>query len=184
MSRQQQYVLMGRYNRDMNQRLFAAASKLDDDQLRSNMGAFFQSILGTFNHLYVADVMWLKRFATPPFNDAACLDMVDVIETPQALNQMVYSQLDALLPMRKNLDTAICQWTEALQEADFDRPFAYKNSKDAHFCKPFGLVLQHFFNHQTHHRGQLTTLLSQQGVDVGVTDFLLWVDEIDFAAVN
>lgn len=46
MSRQQQYVLMGRYNRDMNQRLFAAASKLDDDQLRSNMGAFFQSILG------------------------------------------------------------------------------------------------------------------------------------------
>lgn len=61
MSRQQQYVLMGRYNRDMNQRLFAAASKLDDDQLRSNMGAFFQSILGTFNHLYVADVMWLKQ---------------------------------------------------------------------------------------------------------------------------
>lgn len=110
--------------------------------------------------------------------------MVELIETPQALNQMVYSQLDALLPVRKNLDTAICQWTEALEEADFDRPFAYKNSKDANFCKPFGLVLQHFFNHQTHHRGQLTTLLSQQGMDVGVTDFLLWVDEIDFVAVN
>lgn len=41
MGRQQQYVLMGRYNRDMNQRLFAAASRLEESQLRSNMGAFF-----------------------------------------------------------------------------------------------------------------------------------------------
>ena len=177
MSRQQQFVLMGRYNRDMNQRLFAAASKLEGDQLRSNMGAFFQSILGTLNHLYVADVMWLKRFAAGPFAGARCLDSVALLAKPSALNQIIYSELDVFLPARKHLDVTICHWTDALQEEDLDRPFAYKNSKEADFCKPFGLVLQHFFNHQTHHRGQLTTLLSQQGVDVGVTDLLLWIDE-------
>ncbi|MBB5187913.1 putative damage-inducible protein DinB [Zhongshania antarctica] len=178
MSRQQQFALMGRYNRDMNQRLFAAASKLEDSQLRSNMGAFFQSILGTLNHLYVADVMWLKRFAVGPFTGAASLDSVAAIAKPTAINQMIYSDLDTFLPARKSLDITVCNWTEALQEVDLDRPFTYKNSKDADFCKPFGLVLQHFFNHQTHHRGQLTTLLSQQGVDVGVTDLLLWIDEL------
>ena len=180
MGRQQQYVLMARYNRDMNQRLFAAASKLEDDQLRSNMGAFFQSILGTLNHLYVADAMWLKRFVVAPFAGTSYLaTSVALVEKPQALNQIIFSGLDAFLPARKHLDVSICHWTEVLDEGDFDLPFAYKNSKDADFCKPFGLVLQHFFNHQTHHRGQLTTLLSQQGVDVGVTDFLLWVDEVE-----
>ena len=32
----------------------------------------------------------------------------------------------------------------------------------------------HFFNHGTHHRGQLTTLMFQAGIDPGVTD-LPWV---------
>ncbi len=179
MGRQQQYALMGRYNRDMNQRLFAAASKIDEGQLRRNMGAFFQSILGTLNHLYVADVMWLKRFAVGAFAGQSHLDGVALLAKPSALNEIIYSDLDTFLPARKHLDVTICHWTEALQEADLDRPFAYKNSKEADFCKPFGLVLQHFFNHQTHHRGQLTTLLSQQGVDVGVTDLLLWIDELE-----
>ncbi len=178
MSRQQQFVLMASYNRDMNQRLFAAASKLEVDQLHSNMGAFFQSILGTLNHLYVADVMWLQRFALGPFAGTSCLSSVASLAKPTALNQIMYSDLEGFLPERKCLDVTICHWTEALKEEDLDRPFSYKNSKDADFCKPFGLVVQHFFNHQTHHRGQLTTLLSQQGVEVGVTDFLLWIDEV------
>ncbi len=33
-------------------------------------------------------------------------------------------------------------------------------------------AVQHFFNHQTHHRGQATTLLKQLGKDPGVTDYV------------
>jgi hypothetical protein len=32
---------------------------------------------------------------------------------------------------------------------------------------PMGFAVAHFFNHQTHHRGQLTTLLFQRGIDPG-----------------
>jgi uncharacterized damage-inducible protein DinB len=39
------------------------------------------------------------------------------------------------------------------------------------------VAVAHFFNHQTHHRGQLTTLLFQRGVDPGVTD-LIWLPEL------
>ena len=42
---------------------------------------------------------------------------------------------------------------------------------------PFWVAATHFFNHQTHHRGQLTTLLMQAGVDPGVTD-LIWLPEL------
>jgi uncharacterized damage-inducible protein DinB len=38
--------------------------------------------------------------------------------------------------------------------------------------KNFGSLLLHLFNHQTHHRGQVTTLLSQLSIDIGVTDLL------------
>ena len=32
------------------------------------------------------------------------------------------------------------------------------------------MIVVHLFNHQIHHRGQLTTLLSQLGYDPGPTD--------------
>jgi uncharacterized damage-inducible protein DinB len=44
-------------------------------------------------------------------------------------------------------------------------------------CKRFGPLVTHFFNHQTHHRGQASTLMHQLGVDVGVTDLLALIDE-------
>jgi uncharacterized damage-inducible protein DinB len=49
-------------------------------------------------------------------------------------------------------------------------------------CKALGPLLTHFFNHQTHHRGQASTLLHQFGVDVGVTDLLALIpDAVDSA---
>ena len=182
MGRQQQFALMGRYNRDMNQRLYAAAATLSEEQLASNVGAFFQSILGTLNHVYVADTMRLQRFAKRPFAAVGCLSAVATMTSPTALNQVLYEDFTVLFRVRRILDAEICRWTEALDEAGFDRPLRYKNSKGHDFCKPFGLVLQHFFNHQSHHRGQVTTLLSQQGVDVGVTDLLLWIEELPLSA--
>ncbi|MCB0406039.1 MAG: hypothetical protein KDD51_14750 [Bdellovibrionales bacterium] len=49
--------------------------------------------------------------------------------------------------------------------------FRYKNLAGDSFENAFWVYVAHFFNHQTHHRGQTTTLLTQMGQDVGVTDF-------------
>jgi uncharacterized damage-inducible protein DinB len=53
----------------------------------------------------------------------------------------------------------------------------YANSKGVVSSKPFFGIVMHFFNHQTHHRGQATTLLSQAGVDVGVTDLMALIPD-------
>ena len=42
---------------------------------------------------------------------------------------------------------------------------------------PAAVAAVHLFNHGTHHRGQLTTLMKQAGVDPGVTD-LPWLPGI------
>lgn len=98
--------------------------------------------------------------------------------TPQALDEQVYTDLPHLWQHRQRLDQAILTTVHALTNADLDHALDYFNMKNEPQRKlMFGLML-HFFNHQTHHRGQVTTLLTQAGVDVGSTDLLTRIQPI------
>jgi uncharacterized damage-inducible protein DinB len=77
------------------------------------------------------------------------------------------------------LDGVITAWTGALTEADLGAALHYARMNGEQYAKPLFDVLLHFFNHQTHHRGQASTLLSQAGVDVGVTDLLALIPNLD-----
>jgi uncharacterized damage-inducible protein DinB len=162
---------MARYNQGLNTQVYDCAAQLAPIALGRDRGAFFGSILGTLNHLVVADVVWLKRFAAHPVNFAA-LEPVRSMAQPAALNQMVETDFAALRSRREMLDRAIIDWVEGLTAADLDLLLDYRNMKGVPAQRQLGALLCHLFNHQTHHRGQVTTLLSQVGLDVGVTDLL------------
>ena len=66
MQRTEHIRLMAHYNTWMNERLYAAAASLPDAELSTERGAFFGSILGTLNHLVVADRIWLGRYTFHP----------------------------------------------------------------------------------------------------------------------
>jgi uncharacterized damage-inducible protein DinB len=170
-SRTNSICLMAEYNEWMNARLYGAAINLPIKELNANRNAFFGSILGTLNHLVVADTIWLKRFATHPANYAA-LDMIRDLPTPVSLDQMLFTDIQSLSKHRKLLDQTIMEWAHSIAEHDLGYVLSYSNMKGIPAQKNFFSLVMHFFNHQTHHRGQATTLLSQAGVDVGVTDLL------------
>lgn len=163
--------LMATYNQWMNQRLYEAAASLPASELAADKGAFFGSLLGTLNHLAVADTIWLKRFATHPANHLA-LEPVRQLPAPKALDQLLYPDLAQLENYRAMLDEVILKWAHELHEPELDHVLHYANTKGVVSDKSFFSLLLHFFNHQTHHRGQATTLLSQSGIDIGVTDLL------------
>ncbi len=71
----------------------------------------------------------------------------------------------------------VTEWAGALAETDLDHPLHYANMKGATTARNFFSLVMHFFNHQTHHRGQVTTLLSQTGIDIGVTDLLALIPD-------
>ncbi len=171
MSTPGQVALMASYNEWMNARLYEAAARLPAEELARERGAFFGSILGTLNHLAVGDTIWLKRFATHPAKPAA-LEPVRALPDPAALNQILFADLAGLKARRDLLDAAIRGWAEALTREDLEQVLEYANTKGVKSRKRFASLVQHFFNHQTHHRGQATTLLFQAGQDVGVTDLL------------
>jgi uncharacterized damage-inducible protein DinB len=82
-----------------------------------------------------------------------------------------------LADYRRRLDELIAQWVTEIRPEHLNAALAYSSMAGASMRKDFGPLLQHFFNHQTHHRGQVTTLLYQSGVDVGVTDLLALIPE-------
>jgi len=169
-------ALLARYNEWMNNKLYEAAAALPPGELEADRKAFFGSLLATLNHIAVADTIWLKRFASHP-RFAAALAPVAALPTPATLDQMLFDSFGALRERRAFLDRQVLEWAPSLTEADLDVLISYhRYNGDAHH-KSLGPLLLHFFNHQTHHRGQATTLLSQAGVDVGVTDLLMLVPE-------
>jgi uncharacterized damage-inducible protein DinB len=172
----QSATLLADYNRWMNERMYEAARKLDDNALAADRGAFFGSILGTLNHLVVADTIWLRRLVQHPAADAVRSALA---EFPHAtsLRHPMATDLDALRPMRQRLDALIVRWAAGLTPDVLGSDLSYTNTAGIASTRNFGALVQHFFNHQTHHRGQASTLLFQAGVDVGVTDLLALIPE-------
>jgi uncharacterized damage-inducible protein DinB len=151
------YQLMAAYNQWMNCRLYAVCAEIPDEERRRDLGAFFKSIHGTLNHLLFGDIAWMDRFAGRPrryrIGDEICADF------------------DALRAAREAMDESILGWVEALTEAWLEEPLEWISGIDGKTRRiPKRILVTHMFNHQTHHRGQLTTLIKQLGYDPGDTD--------------
>lgn len=175
MNRIEHIALMANYNQWMNRKLYDAAGTLSDAELGMNRQAFFGSILGTLNHLALGDTVWLQRFALHPAGYPA-LAPLDAVAAPTDLKQLDFADICELTARRAWLDQLIIDWVPTVQEADLDHRLHYHTMRGLAADKPFFSLLVHFFNHQTHHRGQATTLLTQAGVDVGDTDLLALID--------
>jgi uncharacterized damage-inducible protein DinB len=155
------YREMGRYNRWMNEKLYAVAAELSDEERKRPMKAFFGSIHGTFNHLMLADRMWLYRFG--------------VGERPnvKSLGDELFSDFEELRRERARMDAVLEEYLAALTPEALDATLEYRMSTGVPRSHALWIALSHMFNHQTHHRGQATTLFMQLGHDPGVTDALV-----------
>jgi len=156
------YQTFARYNQWMNEKVYAVCAGIDDAERKRDRGAFFRSIHGTLNHLLFGDRAWLGRFTGKPYETA-----------PMGVD--LYDDFAALRSARVAMDEDILAWSRNLTETWLRDDLSWTSGVDGKTrSRPGWLLASHLFNHQTHHRGQLTTLLCQQGHDVGPTD-LPWM---------
>jgi len=168
-SEKSQLILMAEYNQLMNQRIIMASGMLSINSLSENKGAFFKSVLGTMNHIMVGDILWLKRFST--HNSAyASLKFINGLKKPEKLDAILFSDLAPFKEERARLDNTLIEWCNELKEGDLDKPLKYIDFIGEAHNKRLGDLILHVFLHQIHHRGQVSTLLSQEGIDFGETD--------------
>ncbi len=166
------YRFLARYNHWFNQRLYDACEQLTDEERKRDRGAFFGSIHHSLTHLVMADRMWLHRFARQE-QAFASLD-ADALALPPGTDYTsdLHPDWQDLKGNRERVDAVIEAWLAEMQPEFLVSAMRYANTKGVLRNHPAWMALTHFFNHQTHHRGQTTTLLTQVGIDVGVTDLI------------
>ena len=174
-----QYRAQADYNAWFNERLYAAAATLGDEDRKRDQGAFFGSIHGTLNHILLGDRIWLGRLASTPGGFRA-LDGASVVTGSYQLDGELYADFEELTRERQATDAVIQAFADELSDGVIGSVMRYANSSGVERSHPTWIAVTHLFNHQTHHRGQVTTLLAQSGVDVGVTD--LFVPAVKFVA--
>lgn len=142
------FDMFARYNVWANLRLYAAAAELSDADYRADRGAFFKSVHGTLNHLLVGDLIWMQRFT-------------GVGDAPNKLDAILYEDFAALRAARQNEDQRILRFIEGLSAPDLSKRIRFRTiSNPQTLEQDLAPALDHFFNHQTHHRGQAHALLT------------------------
>jgi uncharacterized damage-inducible protein DinB len=159
-----QYEGYARYNRWMNERLYALADTIGEPARRRDLGAFFGSVHGTLNHILLGDRVWLSRFGATERFEA------------KSLRDELHADFAELRRERVKTDDAIEAYVASLDGEKLDAPLRYTRGGVA-LEHPLWWAVGHLFNHQTHHRGQLTTLFKQLGHDPGVTDLIAFLRE-------
>jgi len=168
---QQHVYLMADYNQWINQKLYEAIGAMTPEKLHEDQGAYFGSIFASLNHICVADTLWLKRFESVLQSYSAYAPILE-LSMPESLDMFLANNFIDLKDRRVLLDEALLELASLLTDEQLLQPINYQNSKGVTANKTLFNLLMHVFNHQTHHRGQITTLLSQSGIDIGVTDLV------------
>ncbi|MEJ1159812.1 DinB family protein [Prosthecomicrobium sp. N25] len=153
--------MFARYNQWANRRLYEAAARLTPAEYRADHGAFFRSLKGTLNHILVGDRVWMSRFTgTGP--------------VPSRLDEILFEDFAALRAAREAEDARIVAWADGLDEAALAGRFTYRPLTRP---EPITQPLWHFFNHQTHHRGQAHVILTRTTGEGPELDLILYQRE-------
>jgi uncharacterized damage-inducible protein DinB len=148
---QNTYRMFAGYNAWANGRIYDAAAQLADADYRADRGAFFDSVHGTLNHILVADRIWMRRFTGEG-------------QAPSRLDAILFEEFAPLRAAREAEDARIAGWVEGLSAERLTGMIRYTTiTGPAQIEQPLAPALAHFFNHQTHHRGQLHGLLTAIG---------------------
>jgi uncharacterized damage-inducible protein DinB len=152
---------MAAYNGWMNRKIYEGAATLTDEQRKRDRGAFFRSIHSTLNHLLFGDRIWLPRFPAAP---RASYPL-------KGMGEDIFDDFAELLNARRAMDDDIGTWAAGIKPQQLAGNLTwYSGVAKREMTRPMALCVMQMFNHQTHHRGQVTTLLKQAGIDPGPTD--------------
>jgi uncharacterized damage-inducible protein DinB len=160
-------LTFARYNRWQNRSIYDAAATLSDEDRRRDRGAFFGSIQATLSHLMWGDTVWMSRFDGWEKPVGAIQDSVEFV-----------GDWEELRVRRAAADARILDWAGRVDPAWLGSDATwYSGALGREVTKNAGLCVAHFFNHQTHHRGQVHAMLTAAGARPGDTDLFAMPDE-------
>lgn len=157
MNGKQYFAMLARYHRWAYGRLYERVDELSDADYYADRGLFFGSIHRSLNHLLLVDRLWLDRLNS--IRTGAVNLAEELVADRAALRQAIFKQCEALIEFADNID-----------ETKLDADLSYVSSTGEPLTLPMAPLIAHIVNHGTHHRGQISTALTQCGVEAPVMD--------------
>ncbi len=149
------------YTEWANHKVLDAAEGLTAEQQKQDFKISHESVHGTLVHMAGAEWIWLERWHGTSHSVIWKGDDFADIPSIRARWQQIESERRAFL--------------EGLNDDDAQRELSYKNIKGEPFSLPLIAQMQHVVNHSTLHRGQVTGMIRQHGVQPPATDLLYYL---------
>jgi uncharacterized damage-inducible protein DinB len=160
------FELMAQYNQWMDSKIYEVCLGIPDELCKKHMGAFFKSINSTLNHIYYGDLTWLEWLSYNTF-------------APRQIGIDLYEDFNEIKGAQEMMDYDIIDWVNSLTSEKLNQTLDYvSNVNNFSRTLPIWVLATHIFNHQTHHRGQVTTLLKQLEYEPGITD-IPWLPSLE-----
>jgi len=160
---QEHFQIFARYNAWANRRLYAAVERLPESEIeKARAAAYFTSILGTLNHILVADRLWMDRFE----GGASSI---------KGLDQVLCDDFADLRVARHDEDGRIIAFVDRMRSEHYQRKLSFLTVKDEPASGSYAQLFTHLFNHQTHHRGQTHALLKEAGESPPPLDYFYYL---------
>jgi uncharacterized damage-inducible protein DinB len=135
--------------------MLAALSQAPPDQVTHDRGSSFKSLFDTLNHVYLAELVWLRRVQGQ--RDTKIADLASPAD------------LTALGQAWPGVHQAWTDWSRSVSAEDLQKPLIFLNIKGA---IPYWQIVLHLVNHGSYHRGQVATMLRQSGIKPPGTDLI------------
>jgi len=169
------FTMLARYNRITNDKLFALLATLEagskESEFAKERGAYFGSLRGIANHVLACDVHWMRRFREI-FGYFGPLAHARLQPDGHVWTKFEIETLEELTRERRVVDGLLEDFAATADTGRFDEVLRYRDSAGTELRFIFRDALSHVFNHQTHHRGQMSQILDELGVEHDFSDLL------------
>ncbi len=163
--------LFARYNDHADRLMFQVLDELDPELLNRSVGSYFESIIGILNHILISHLGWLVRFRDGGIASRPLMDPALHFEHP-GFGKILHADYAALKGHQLGVDRVILEFVAELTGTGGgspgigpDQAFTYVDRKGEEHRFRVGDLLLHVLNHATHHRGQISQILDDAGVE-------------------
>lgn len=158
---------MAAYNTWQNKSVIRCVDGVSEAELTKDRGVFFGSLKATLNHLLWGDMLWMSRF------DGGDAPSHEIPSSTTFTPTIAVWAAD-----RVRLDARIEEWARHLTAIELTGDLVwFSGTVNTEVSKPKAVCVTHFFNHQTHHRGQIHAMLTAAGQSPDRTD-LVFMPEV------
>lgn len=132
--------------------------------LLTRPGGYYRSVMGTLDHILVSDLGWLNRFRDSPVSRPALTAAAVDFTRPES-GALLIADFGELRARREQVDAVLRRFVDELDHELLSTEVE-QTARDGSVRRwtPAYAIL-HLMNHATHHRGQISQVLDQAGIE-------------------